>query len=77
MSEEALKIAYDVKDLFSGVSDSFGKSLSEDVIDEIISSLHSMTSIHEESSLLKSMLLERLQQSRELGDAAGSLEVEQ
>jgi len=77
MSEEALKIAYDVKDLFSGVSDSFGKSLSEDVIDEIISSLHSMTSIHEESSLLKSMLLERLQQSRELGDAAGSLELEQ
>ena len=76
MSEEALKMAYGVKDLFSGVNDSFGKSLSEDVIDEIISSLHSMTSTCEESALMKNMLQERLQQSRELGDAAGKQEME-
>lgn len=75
MSEEALGSAYAAKDIFSGVNDSFGREISADVIDEIISSLHNMNSVREESGQTKQMLLERIKKSEELGMAASSIEI--
>lgn len=75
MSEEALGSAYAAKDIFSGVNDSFGREISADVIDEIISSLHNMNSVREESWQTKQMLLERIKKSEELGMAASSIEI--
>lgn len=76
MSEEALDSAYAAKDIFSGVNDSFGRKISADVIDEIISSLHNMNSVREESWQTKQMLLERIKKSEELGMAASGVEME-
>lgn len=76
MSEEALGSAYAAKDIFSGVNDSFGREISADVIDEIISSLHNMNSVREESVQTKQMLLERIKKSEELGMAASGVEME-
>ena len=73
MSEEALRSAYAAKDIFSGVNDSFGREISADVIDEIISSLHNMNSVREENGQMKQMLLERIQKSEELGMAASGI----
>lgn len=75
MSEEALGSAYAAKDIFSGVNDSFGREISADVIDEIISSLHNMNSVREENGQMKQMLLERIQKSEELGMAASGIEI--
>ena len=75
MSEEALGAAYAAKDIFSGVNDSFGREISADVIDEIISSLHNMNSVREENGQMKQMLLERIQKSEELGMAASGIEI--
>lgn len=75
MSEEALGSAYAAKDIFSGVNDSFGREISADVIDEIISSLHNMNSVREESVQTKQMLLERIKKSEELGMAASGVEI--
>ena len=76
MSEEALGSAYAAKDIISGVNDSFGREISADVIDEIISSLHNMNSVREESVQTKQMLLERIKKSEELGMAASGVEME-
>ena len=75
MSEEALGSAYAANDIFSGVNDSFGREISADVIDEIISSLHNMNSVREENGQMKQMLLERIQKSEELGMAASGIEI--
>ena len=75
MSEEALGSAYAAKNNFSGVNDAFGREISADVIDEIISSLHNMNSVREENGQTKQMLLERIKKSEELGMAASSIEI--
>ena len=75
MSEEALGSAYAAKNIFSGVNDAFGREISADVIDEIISSLHNMNSVREENGQMKQMLLERIQKSEELGMAASGIEI--
>lgn len=69
MSQEALNSANSAKEIFSGVNDSFGREISSDVIDEIISSLYGMNCIYEENSQMKHVLLDRIKQSEELGSA--------
>lgn len=75
MSEEALSVAYEVKDIFSGVNDSFGRGISADVIDEIISSLYNINFVREESGQTKQFLLERIKKSEELKDTASRIDL--
>ena len=75
MSQEALSSAKSAKDIFSGVNDSFGREISSDIIDEIISSLCNMISVNEESCQMKNLLQERIKRSEELGAVAAKIEV--
>ena len=76
MTKEALGHAYAAKDIFSEINDSFGRDISTDVIDEIISSLHNMDSIREENEQIKQILLERIKKSEELSLTALDIEIE-
>ncbi len=66
MSEEALRAAYQAKELSENIRDSFGKMISEEIIDKILGELHQFDEAEQANSSVCADVANEIQQCDDL-----------
>ena len=66
MSEEALRAAYQAKELSENIRDSFGKMISEEIIDKILGELHQFDEAEQTNRTVCAEVANEIQQCDDL-----------
>ena len=74
MSEEALQAIWQAKMISENIRDSFGRKLSEDILDKMLSELKQFDEASKDSHIICGEVCERIQQSEDLAAEAERME---
>ena len=74
MSEEALQVIWQAKMISENLRDSFGRKLSEDILDKMLSELQQFDEASKDNHIICGEVSERIQQSEDLAAEAGRME---